>query len=117
MYTNEGLYGISTQITRVADGTQLKITGSATATDADKFSLHGAVTFNATAGVSYTGPVATFSDTYARTTTTDLAATVSWGDGASSAGTVSIVDGKIVVAGSHVYVQPGIAAVTDAPST
>jgi hypothetical protein len=63
--------------------------------------------FVATEGAAFTGTVATFTDTDG-----DLAgnftATITWGDGATSAGTVtSAGPGRFVVTGSHTYAGAG----------
>jgi N-acetylneuraminic acid mutarotase len=49
--------------------------------------------------------VATLTDTDPTVTTADLSATINWGDGTSSSGTVTGASGNFSVAGSHSYAQ------------
>src|SRR5207302_1207205 len=62
----------------------------------------------ATEGAEYTGTVATFTDPDASSTASQYSATISWGDGSSSAGTVSGASGgPFTVTGSHTYAEEG----------
>jgi hypothetical protein len=62
----------------------------------------------ATAGVSFTGVLATFTDADPAGTTSDYTATIGWGDGANSAGTIEPVPGGgFAVIGSHTYAGVG----------
>jgi PKD domain len=59
------------------------------------------------------GTVATFTDANPTATTADFTATIAWGDGSTSAGTVSgPVGGQFSVAGSHTYAEDGNYAIT-----
>ncbi len=61
-------------------------------------------TVSATEGSAFSGTVATGADYGAGT----LAATITWGDGSSSAGVVTLnADGAYSIAGSHVYAEEG----------
>jgi hypothetical protein len=78
-----------------------------TVTDADSLTGTGA-TFAATDAQQFSGPVATFSDTYTGALADDFTATIDWGDGSTSAGTVTGSDGSFTVSGTHTYgVAPG----------
>ena len=59
-------------------------------------------------GKAFSGTVASFQNTDAATLASNLTAKISWGDGASSAGTI-VRDsaGKFHVTGSHTYADPG----------
>jgi hypothetical protein len=75
-------------------------------------------TVNATATQPFNGTVATFTDDDPGGTASDYAVTIEWGDGSSSAGSVSgPSNGKFSVNGSHTYATPGtysiFATVTD----
>ncbi|MBV9247810.1 MAG: S-layer family protein [Acetobacteraceae bacterium] len=71
--------------------------------EADVFSGHGA-TISGTEGQALNNVVvASFTDSYTVTPAGDLLATISWGDGTSSTGTVSGGKGAFTVSGSHVY--------------
>jgi hypothetical protein len=61
-------------------------------------------------GVAYSGTIATFSDAYTGTTTPANAftATITWGDNASSTGTVtSLGNGQFAITSAHTYTAPG----------
>lgn len=98
------------------------ISSSLTVTDAD--SLTGApTTFVATDTQPFSGPVATFSDTSTSAVPDDFTATIDWGDGSSSPGTVSGSGGNFTVSGTHTYnVAPGshpvsVTLTDDSPGT
>jgi hypothetical protein len=66
--------------------------------------------------------VAGFTTTYTANAASDFTAVINWGDGTSSAGTVSGANGSFAVLGSHSYSHPGSFTVTvqiadDAPGT
>ena len=58
-----------------------------------------------TEGIAFTAVVATFTDTTA--SAADYAATIDWGDGSSSSGTVSGSAGSFSVSGTHTYAEEG----------
>lgn len=61
-----------------------------------------------TEGAPFNGTVATFTDPDASSTASEYSATISWGDGSSSAGTVSGPNGgQFTVTGSHTYAEEG----------
>jgi hypothetical protein len=121
-YADEGSFTATVTISDVSPGT-----GTATATDTatvtESDSLSGTpVTFTATAGTSFTGTVANFTDSYAGNTPADLTATIDWGDATTSAGTVAGGGGSFSVSGTHTYAGSGTFSVTvtlsdDAPGT
>ncbi len=57
----------------------------------------------ATTGIQFSGQVAHFSDANPGATASDFAATILWGDGGSSSGTVSAGTSGFVVTGTHTY--------------
>jgi len=66
------------------------------------------VPVSATAGAQFSGTVATFSDADPAGTASDYTATISWGDGSASAGTVAPAPGGgFAVTGSHTYANGG----------
>ena len=79
-----------------------------------------AVSVTATQGTAFSGEVATFTDRNPGAATSDFTSTINWGDGTTSAGSISVVAGKFQVAGAHDYASPGqfpvIVAVQDAQS-
>jgi len=67
-----------------------------------------AATFDAVAGQSFSGTVATFTDSNTSIQTSGLTATINWGDGsATTLGTVTGGNGSFAVAGSHIYSAAG----------
>ena len=85
------------------------------------FSPSGATSFISAAGVAplsgqvsapVSGTVATFTDPDSSDAASDFSATINWGDGASSAGTISGGNGAFAVAGSHTYAAPGAYTIT-----
>jgi hypothetical protein len=62
------------------------------------------LTVAATEGITFTGNVATFADGNSSATAGDFTATIAWGDGQTSPGTVSAAaGGGFAVYGTHVY--------------
>lgn len=81
---------------------------SATATAAASIATSGALNAQAapvapTEGIVYKAAVATFTDTDTALTASDFSANIVWGDGASTAGTISGANGKFTVSGAHAY--------------
>ena len=63
---------------------------------------------NAIAGVTFTGPVATFTDANPSGKVSDFSATVTWGDGTATPGVVSARSGGgFMVTGPHTYAKAG----------
>jgi Ca2+-binding RTX toxin-like protein len=79
-------------------------------------------TISAEVNQAFTGTVATFTDTDLVTLPADLVATINWGDGTETAGTITGSNGTFAVSGTHTYTSPGQDAVTvtlsdDAPGS
>src|SRR5260370_413401 len=67
---------------------------------------------SASEGKPFTGTVASFTDPDTNATAADYSATISWGDGSSSAGTITGGTGTFSVAGAHTYATTGIFPIT-----
>src|SRR4029077_11007285 len=70
----------------------------------------------------FTGAVASFTDSDAANVPGDFVATIDWGDGNTTAGTVTGGGGTFTVSGTHTYANAGVFTVTvtlteDAPGT
>ena len=66
------------------------------------------VTFSVTEGANFNGVVAIFTDSRAGALPGDLSATINWGDGATTAGTVVATSpGVFSVSGMHTYADEG----------
>ncbi|TMD40078.1 MAG: hypothetical protein E6I89_04150, partial [Chloroflexi bacterium] len=63
--------------------------------------------FSATEGQNACGNVATFNDADNKAVAGDYSATIDWGDGSSSPGTVSGSNGRFTVSGCHTYSEEG----------
>jgi hypothetical protein len=68
---------------------------------------------NATEGASFSGPVATFTDSDGNTNPALYSASIVWGDGATTTGTVTGTGGSngFTVSGTHTYAEEGNDAV------
>ena len=75
-------------------------------------SATGGSTLSGTVSSAVSGPVASFTDPDSSDPASDFAATIDWGDGSSSGGSVSGGSGNFAVTGSHTYSAPGVYAIT-----
>ncbi len=110
-YQEEGSHPVMVHImdsdsTNTADATSTANVGDAALTSSCATPPASAQTFN--------GPTATFTDANAFATSADFTATINWGDGSSSAGTVSGGPGvgPYTVTGSHTYSSTGPFTIT-----
>jgi streptogramin lyase len=65
----------------------------------------------ATEGRPFTGKVAAFTDPDSSSTASEYSATIAWGDGTSSAGTITGGAGNFIVSGTKTYLEEGSFAV------
>ena len=100
-YAEEGSYTVTVQISDL-DGSSVTATGSATIADA---ALSAAGLKLRQSNDSVNGVVADFTDADPGGVATDYTATISWGDGTSSAGIVASAGGGFSVSGTHTYVR------------
>jgi len=81
--------------------------GSIQSAQATNLTAEGAV-FGATLNTAFNGPVATFADQFSGLQASNFTATIYWGDGQTSAGSVvALTAGGFNVTGSHTYTQSG----------
>ncbi len=73
----------------------------------DLLSAH-ALVLTLTKNVSFTGSVATFTDLDAATGAASFVATINWGKGKTTAGTVEGSGGTFTVTGTHKYLSAGV---------
>jgi hypothetical protein len=112
---------ISVTIRDGAPGTATATTASTiTVTENDILSAKGK-TIRAPHGHLFSGKVATFTNTHANVAG-DFTATIQWGDGTTSSGTVGVSGKGLAVSGAHNYAQAGtftvsISIVDDPPGT
>ncbi|HUY31900.1 MAG TPA: peptidylprolyl isomerase [Pirellulales bacterium] len=105
-YGEDGALPVSVTISEVSPGTATA-TASSTADIASAGLTLTAVSVSATEGHTVAGTMATFTDASATDTAGQFTATVNWGDGSSSTGTVSGSAGAFTVAGAHTYADEG----------
>ena len=111
-YAEEGSYVITVVVTDVDNSSSTATAhGSATVADAK---LTAVPACTGTSTVAYAGPTATFTDAASPSgTLSDFSATIAWGDGSTSAGTVSGgAGGPYTVSGSHTYGALGAHTIT-----
>src|SRR5262249_56435872 len=72
---------------------------------ADVWSSELAVTF--TEGATHASLVATFTDADPLGTATDYTATITWGDGSTTSGTITSTGSVFSVSGTHTYAEEG----------
>jgi hypothetical protein len=111
MYTEEGSYPVKVHVTDTDS--------SNTADAASTASVADATLFNGTCSVppvilqAYSGPTGTFNDNNAFGMSTDFTATINWGDGTTTSGTVTGAgSGPYTVNGSHTYATTGTFTIT-----
>jgi hypothetical protein len=85
---------------------------SLTGITAFPISASGGRSFTGTAPATITGTLASFTDPNSSDPASVFSATVDWGDGARSAGTITGGQGSFAVTGSHTYTAPGTYQIT-----
>jgi hypothetical protein len=111
-YADEGTDAVTVTLTQNAPGTATA-TANSTANVAEHDVLTAApLTFTATQGVAFTGTVATFTNASKTNPPSDFTATINWGDGTTSTGTVSGSKGVLTVTDTHTYTDDGSFAVS-----
>jgi hypothetical protein len=100
-YTEEGSFAVGLTLTDVGGGTA---TAGGTATVADTPLTASGSTLSATEGTAFSGVAASFTDANPHAPLGDFGATITWGDGSTSAGTIAAAaGGGFTVSGSHTY--------------
>src|SRR5260370_26714742 len=68
---------------------------------------------SATEGITFSGVLTTFTDANLNAPLSDFTATIDWGDGTSSGGSIQVdPNGGFDVIGSHAYSSAGVDAIT-----
>jgi hypothetical protein len=123
-YSDEGTFTVRVALADDAPGTA-SATATTTATVSEGDTLAAAATqptVTAIETISFSDPVAAFTDTYTGQVAGDFTATIDWGDGTTTAGTVSGGSGLFTVSGTHTYAEEGsfspvVVLTDDAPGT
>jgi hypothetical protein len=109
-YQAVGSYAITVTINDAGGST---VTGTSTASVANVPLAAAGLAINGSQGTAFTGAVATFTDADINSTLKDFSATITWGDGNSSTGTITQnADGSFTVSGSNTYQAIGTFAIT-----
>jgi Domain of unknown function (DUF4214) len=109
-YNTSGDFSLQTQIHDNADNTDLTVGGTVTVADAPIQATGIPVT--TTEGVTFTAPVASFTQADPNATPSKFGATIDWGDGQTSAGAIAANgSGGFTVSGTHAYATAGQFAV------
>ena len=104
-YTEEGSYSITIMVTDSAGST---VSTSDTALVSDASLAVSASAVSVSEGGTFNGVVATFSDGDTAATASNYSATIVWGDGSSSTGTIGATGaGSFTVSSSHAYAEEG----------
>jgi hypothetical protein len=109
-YAEEGSFTITVTITDV-DNSANTATVSEKATISDA-ALHATGVTPTLSGSTASGNVATFTDANPGGTVSDFTATINWGDGKTTTGTVSKTSSGFAVSGSHDYGKSGTFTIT-----
>jgi len=108
-YAEEGSYTLTVTVHDDGGSTTSK-SGTATVADAP---LGATCAAPPVSPMSFNGAVANLTDANPFATVADFTATINWGDGFTTAGTVSgPAGGPFTVSGSHVYAAPGPVTIT-----
>jgi hypothetical protein len=110
-YADEGSFPLGVTIIDTANNTSLPLSGTVAAAEADVLSAHP-LRFTANTGQAFSGKIATFTDRDRSNVASDFSATINWGDGTTTAGTVSGGSGTFTVSGNHTYTTAGTDTVT-----
>jgi uncharacterized repeat protein (TIGR01451 family) len=113
VYAEEGTYTMTVTVTD-AGGATATVKPVATVGDATLSATAAAV--STTEGSTFSGTVATFSDGNPLATASDFSATIDWGDGTTTSGSVSAAASGFQVTGSHTYATSGGETITVAVS-
>ena len=110
-YAESGSFTVTTTVTDAANATTASGSGTATVSESDVLAGTG-LAIAAARAIPFSGPVATFTDTDTASGAGEFTATIAWGDGVTSAGTVTGSAGAFTVSGAHTYATAGTFAVT-----
>jgi hypothetical protein len=108
-------------ITRTSDSAQVVDNGNVAVAEGDVLTVTG-TTITGNPNVLFSGTVANVTDTDTGNVAGDFTATINWGDGTTTVGTISGGGGAFAVSGSHTYANAGQDSLTvmvadDAPGT
>ncbi|HVC97874.1 MAG TPA: choice-of-anchor Q domain-containing protein, partial [Pirellulales bacterium] len=89
------------------------VTVTSTASVADVALAGSGMPIETTEGAAFSGPVAMFTDADPAGAVGDYTATIAWGDGGTSAGTITqVAGGSFAVSGAHAYAEESTGSIT-----
>ncbi|HJT36557.1 MAG TPA: TIGR03118 family protein, partial [Pirellulales bacterium] len=121
-YADEGTFTVRVTLADDSPGTAaVTLTGQVTIADGDALTPIAA-NFTPTEGLAFSGAVATFLDANSAAKASDFTASIDWGDGTTTTGSVVGSGATISVTGNHTYAEEGsyplrVALADDAPGT
>jgi hypothetical protein len=124
-YTDEGNFTATVTLTRTADQLQSTVSGNVAVAEGDVLTVFGHFSFTIAANQPFrsNGPVGEFGNSTFNPPE-DFTASIDWGDGQTTAGTVGLLRGfeAYTVTGLHTYAAPGqytmeVTFADDAPGT
>jgi hypothetical protein len=121
-YADEGNDPAVVKLSDSGTGIQSSASGSVVAGEDDVLAGQGASALKLKTHQTFTGTVATFSDTDTANIAGDFNATINWGDGTTTTGVITGGSGSFTVSGTHAYNHPGhenivVTMTDDAPGT
>jgi FG-GAP-like repeat len=121
IYADEMSAPLVATLVRTSDSAIATASGNVAVAEADALTPQ-AVAISASQNQAFSGTVATFTDSDTLNVAGDFTATINWGDGTTTAGTVAGGGGAFSVSGAHTYAAAGQESVKvtlsdDAPGT
>jgi hypothetical protein len=111
-YADEGNFALTTIVTRTSDNTVATSTGSVAVAEHDVLAAQGTTLISAAGQALANVQVATFTDADTAASTSNFVASINWGDGSTSPGTISGSNGSFAVNGGHTYAASGQDTIT-----
>ena len=111
-YAEEGNYTLTSTIVRASDNTTITATGDVAVNEHDVLAGQGTTLTVASGQPLTNATVATFTDSDTTAPASDFTATIDWGDGTATTGTIAGSNGSFAVSGSHTYATTGQDTIT-----
>jgi PKD repeat protein len=109
-YAEDGSYTVSVLIIDSADATSASNTTTATVNESTLTAV--GTNISATEGTQFSGVTGTFTDPGSPDGPSEFTASIDWGDGTTTAGTITGSAGSYAVSGTHTYADEGSFQVT-----
>lgn len=106
-YADEGNFTVTATVVRTSDATTSSDNQTVVVNDSDFLTGHGTTLIAPAGQALINAAVATFTDTDTTAPASEFVATIDWGDGTTSAGTIAGSNGSFGVTGSHTYAAAG----------